>query len=325
MADRDDRNKTNTVWKDIVKSTESVFPPKEKYLLHSVEYGEYLSHSLQMWSSEDPHIDASTGALGLTMTKFLKIQTKPVLVGTAGSLFLFKMRDSQGHQVWLYSRQPLDRLVQAGGTDALYASSSLKDGRNPTYLILRERPSLSSSPSTITCVLVVSCLMVMFSVPRLPPANSINDSDDTEAPEEGMTWNMANSAVFVTTLDMVLQRRKNFLNSAQLYPDEQRAFIGLRLKSEVKAVFEACLDDIYPLQSSLEKDGLVQADKSVNKDTPASTSRFLEAYRDCLDPQFKATLSTDRGMIGLALYEEGQWKDWDSREPGWMDEWIVSL
>lgn len=323
-ADRNDRNRTNAIWDDIVKSTASAFPPEEKYLLHSVEYGGYLSHSLQLWPSEDPQVDVNTGALGLTMTRFLKIQTKPVLVGSAGSLSLFEMRDAQGRQVWLYSRRPLDRLVHEGGTDALYASSSLKDGENPMYLILREQSSLSSLSSTITCALVASCPMVMFTVPRLQPANIIYDSDDTEAPEEGKTWKMRNSAAFVTTLDMVLQRRKEFLDNAQLYQQEQRAFIGLKLKSEVKTVFEACLDDIYPLKSSEEEEP-AKGDESVGKDIPASTSRFPEAYRDCLDPRFEVTLSTDRGMIGLALHDEEQWKDWDSREPGWGEEWIVSL
>jgi hypothetical protein len=166
---RPGRPKTGTDWDDIVKATESVFPPKEKYLLYSIEYGEYLSHSMQLWPSEDPQVDAGTGTLVLTMTRFLKIQAKPVHVGTAGSLSLFELRDGQGRQVWLYSRRPLDRLIHEDGTDALYASSSLKDGETPTYLILREPSSMSSSSSTITRTLVAWCPMVLFSVPRPPP------------------------------------------------------------------------------------------------------------------------------------------------------------
>jgi hypothetical protein len=95
---------------------------------------------------------------------------------------------------------------------------------------------------------------------------------------------------------------------------------GFKLNREVKAVFEASLDSIYPFTS---EERPTDGDKSVNEDIPASTARFPEVYRDCLDPRLETTLSTDRGMVGLAFHDEEQWRDWDSREPG--ESWIAKL
>lgn len=272
---------TDRQWDDFLIPMAPFFPSKDTHVLYSINYPDG-NDRIECWMSEEPRVDAKTGAFDAAMTRFLEIQSQPILIHKSDPWSLFKI-SSQGREVLLTSPHPLDQLLRPG-VDALYLSRSLQDQRWPSYLILRKHPA-----STQSRVLVASCTLVLFPTPQLPRANPRN------VLRENLSKYMETGS-FATTLHRAISILRLWLDQ-NFSRFEQRPFPGLQHYRQALDVYQTVVDELLP--GPFDRKG----------------RQFEDAYVACFHADMQPMLSKDRAMFGLSLNRE-RWQQWKTSEEG---------